>query len=300
MNKQLQINTIFYIIITENSCVKIEAKAALGQEENMKYSISDIARILGITTSAVRYFEKENLISVEKDENGFRLYHVVDIFRLLSYKKYRTMGFSMKMVVKQFGGSENDRKIIQSRVEKQKQEALKKSEYYKDLADYIDEHLNSIDRIDKLLDKYEFTMSPAMTFMHGSECGWLPKAPEEQQIVHKWVDAMPATRLSVILNMKDVNKGYFAYSAPPEVVRHLSLPTKLHVEELPSTSCLHTITVSDDRFSEEPHLAFVGALEYAKKRGFEINGKPWGHILLVEVAQGARLKPYVELWIPIC
>ena len=266
----------------------------------MKYNISDIARILGITTSAVRYFEKENLISVEKDESGFRLYHVVDIFRLLSYKKYRTMGFSMKTVVKQFGGGENDRKIIQSRVAKQKQEALKKAEYYKNLADYIGEHLESIERIDKLLDKYEFAMSPAMTFMHGSECGWLSKVPEEQKIVHKWVDAMPATRLSVILDMKDESKGCFAYSASPEVVRHLSLPTKLHVEELPSTSCLHTIAAADDRFSEEPHLVFEKPLEYARKRGFEINGKPWGHILLVEVAQGARLKPYVELWVPIC
>lgn len=266
----------------------------------MKYSISDIARILGLTTSAIRFFEKENLISVEKDESGFRIYNVVDIFRLLSYKKYRNMGFSMKMVVKQFGGTENDRKIIQMRVAKQKQEALKKSEYYKNLADYIGEHLGSIERIDELLDKYEFTMSPAMLFMNGSECGWLSKISEEQKIVHKWVDAMPATRLSVILNMRNENKGWFGYSAAPQVVHHLGLPIKLHVEELPAASCLHTIVAADDRFSEEPHLVFEKPLEYARKRGFEINGKPWGHILLVEVAEGARLKPYVELWIPIC
>ena len=40
-------------------------------------------------------------------------------------------------------------------------------------------------------------------------------------------------------------------------------------------------------------------LRYAKDRGFVITGEPWGNILLVEVAPGARLAPYVELWIPI-
>lgn len=266
----------------------------------MKYSIGDIARILGITTSAVRYFEKENLINVEKDESGFRLYRVVDIFRLLSYKKYRSMGFSIKTVVKQFGGGENNRKVIQSRVAKQKQEALKKSEYYKNLADYINAHLKSIESIDKLLDKYEFTTSPAMLFMRGSECGWLSKVLDEQEVVNKWVDAMPATRLSVILNMNNENEGCFGYSVSPEIADYLNLPIKLQVEELPSVSCLHTIVTADDRFSEEPQLVFKEPLKYAERRGFEINGKPWGHILLVEVAQGAQLKPYVELWIPIC
>ena len=264
----------------------------------MRYNISDIARILGLTTSAIRYFEKENLISVEKDESGFRIYRIVDIFRLLSYKKYKNMGFSMKMVVKQFGGTENDRKIIQSRVARQKQEALKKSEYYKNLANYIGNHLNSIERIDDLLDKYEFVMSPTMLFMSSSQCGWISRDPKEQEVVQKWVNSMPATHLSVILNMED-GRGLFGYSATLQAVHNLSLPIKLQVEELPAASCLHTIVSTDDRFSEEPHIVFNKALEYAKKRGFEISGKPWGHILLVEVSKGARLKPYVELWIPI-
>ena len=36
----------------------------------MKCGITDIARILGITTSAIRYFEKEHLINVGKRRTG--------------------------------------------------------------------------------------------------------------------------------------------------------------------------------------------------------------------------------------
>lgn len=32
----------------------------------MRYSITDLAEILGCTTSAIHYFEKEHLIKVEK------------------------------------------------------------------------------------------------------------------------------------------------------------------------------------------------------------------------------------------
>lgn len=36
----------------------------------MKYGITDLAGMLGITTSAIRYFEKEHLIQVEKEKTG--------------------------------------------------------------------------------------------------------------------------------------------------------------------------------------------------------------------------------------
>ena len=51
----------------------------------MKCGITDIARILGITTSAIRYFEKEHLINVGKEKNGHRYYNEEDVFRVLSY-----------------------------------------------------------------------------------------------------------------------------------------------------------------------------------------------------------------------
>ncbi|MCR8743952.1 MerR family transcriptional regulator [Romboutsia lituseburensis] len=68
----------------------------------MKYGITDLAEILGITTSAIHYFEKQNLIKVNKEKNGHRFYNVIDIFRLLSYTKYRHMEFPMKRIIKQF------------------------------------------------------------------------------------------------------------------------------------------------------------------------------------------------------
>jgi DNA-binding transcriptional MerR regulator len=266
----------------------------------MKYTVMDVAKMLGLTTSALHFYEKGKLIEVEKDGNNHRFYHAVDIFRLLSYTKYRSMGFPMKTIVKQFSGSENDRKIIFQRIAKQADEARKKAAFYQDLADSIDCHIASIRRIDDLLDKYEFTQSPHVLFIHTDEaCGWISKDRREQGILQKWVKAMPAARLSVVLNTGETRSACFGYAIAPQKARALALPLGLPNEELHPASCLHTVVAVNDRFSENPHVAFEKPVEYALSRGFTISGKPWGCILLVEVAPGAILKPYIELWIPI-
>ena len=81
----------------------------------------------------------------------------------------------MKTIIQQFSGKENDRHLIQERVAVSKQKALEKAEYYRNLSEYIDDHLQSIERIDELLHQYEFAKSPKMFILHDEESGWLSK-----------------------------------------------------------------------------------------------------------------------------
>lgn len=45
----------------------------------MSYSIGEFAEIIGVTTSMLRYYEKEGLLSPERDENNVRKYMEHDI-----------------------------------------------------------------------------------------------------------------------------------------------------------------------------------------------------------------------------
>ncbi|MDR1619305.1 MAG: MerR family transcriptional regulator [Clostridiales bacterium] len=265
----------------------------------MKYSVSDVSEMLGLTSSALHFYEKENLINVKRDENGHRYYTVVDVFRFLSYTKYRSMGFPLKTVVRQFSGVENDRYLIYERLRQQKADAQKKAAYYAKLAQYIDAHIQSANRIEDLLDQYEFTQSPHTLILHDEECGWVSKSRKAQRIAQKWVKAMPAMRLVVTLHSVDTFDACFGYAVTFQQAKELALPMDLHVQEMPAVSCLHTIVATSEAFTEAPHIVFEKPIAYARSRGFALRGKPWGHILLVEVAPEAHLKPYVELWIPI-
>lgn len=263
----------------------------------MRYSIKDLAEILGCTTSAIHYFEKENLIHVEKEENGHRYYNVVDVFRLLSYTKYRTMEIPMKTIVKQFGGSENSYNLIEQREEYYKEKALEKAKYYTELANAIEEHLESIRKIDKLLNKYEFAQSPEKIIMSDEECGWISKNRESQKIVQKWVKAMPNVQLAVLHSKTGLNN--FGYLVSKEKAEKLNLPQNLNYKIFEQTSCLHTIVIANEDFAENPQSVFEEAITYANSRNLEVGDMIWGKILLVEVEKEAKLHPYVELWIPI-
>jgi len=45
----------------------------------LSYSIGEFAEIIGVTTSMLRYYEKEGLLSPERDENNVRKYMEHDI-----------------------------------------------------------------------------------------------------------------------------------------------------------------------------------------------------------------------------
>lgn len=270
----------------------------------MKYRVSDVARVLGLTSGALHYFEREKLLSVQRDASGHRFYDTVDIFRLLSYRKYKSMGFGIKTVARQFSGAENDRRLIEERVARQRDEALKMARHYEELADYIQQHLNSIGQIDRLLGQFELAYSPEVLFLFEEGNGWISDNPKAGNMAQRWVEAMPATRLALLMGPNGRGgqaqpEDIFGYSVLKTYAGGLGLPLSDNVITLPRSLCVHTVAAADDRFVDDPGMVFEEGLGYLKQRGFEQAGQPWGNILLVEVAPEARLKPYVELWLPI-
>jgi len=267
----------------------------------MEYTISDVAKIFGVTPSALRFIEKEGVLTVARDGSDRRSYSVMDVFKFLTYTKYRSMGIPMKKIANHLGGIDSTFPQIHRQLVEQKLEAQKQAAHYTELAAAIEEHIISAERIETLLGQYEFVQSPHMLIMHDQECGWISKNKKAHSIIQKWIQGMPVTKLAVILHDADTNTAGFGYSVSPEQAKRLSLPMELSVLELSPTSCLHTIvTTSEDfAFVETPHIIFEEAVAYAKSRGFTVNGKPWGHILLVEQPAPETPCPYMEIWIPI-
>jgi|GEM_PF-532334 len=268
-----------------------------------KYSVSDVARVLGLTPASLHYYERENLIHVKKDEKGYRYYSMVDVFRLLSYHKYHSMGFPIKTVVAQFSGSENNRDIIIERVQKIKEKCDQQVIYYQQLSGYINDYLESIKQINTLHNNYEFIRSQEVLFLYDEYYGWISREQNAQGIEQQWIAAMPATKLSVMClqwtkELQPANVT-FGYSVSPQIAQDISLNLGLKTKKIEATSCLHTIVSTNDDFSDNPGISFVEPMKYLKERGLILNGNPWGNILLVEVAPGAKLKPYVEYWFPI-
>lgn len=66
------------------------------------YKIGDIAKLLGLSTQALRFYEQESVIIPQKSENGTRFFSVSDVIRLLGFKKYKLSEFSVQDVASHF------------------------------------------------------------------------------------------------------------------------------------------------------------------------------------------------------
>lgn len=272
----------------------------------MQYRISDVARVLGVTPNALHFFEKENIITVQKGQNGYRSYSISDVFRLLSYEKYRSMGYPIKAIRAQFTNGADDRAGILQRVEAQKQEALDKAAYYARLAEAIEAHLVDMRKIDTLLGQYECIESADMLFLFDEKGGWISNHKASQMILRQWVAALPVVRLAFLhfglqpsLLPKSKEGGTLGYMVEEALAKELHLPASLHVHRQPASSCLHTIVATDDRFLENPASAFHDIYEEAARRGVTPCGPAWGTILLVEVETDGCLRPYHSLFLPV-
>ena len=270
------------------------------QHETYAYSVSDVATALGLTPSALHFFERENLLVVKKNSQGHRIYSMADVYRILSYNKYRSIGFSLKTLVKQFDfDSAIERKIIMQRLEKAREEAAQKAAYYRSLTSAIDQHILSAASIDRLLDTYEFVQSPAIKFCYNDDYGWIPKKRHAQLQIQKWIKAMPMVRLGIIAHSLNPLEASFGFLVTPEQDEQLNLPQAPRFDDLPPLSCLHTIVTTGPEFQENPSIVFEKPFQYAHSRGFTVVGKPWAHIILCEIDGVTPLRPFVELWIPI-
>ncbi|WP_456271189.1 MerR family transcriptional regulator [Bacillus sp. AK031] len=61
----------------------------------MTYSIGEFARIVGVSTSTLRYYENEGLLAPERDHNNIRIYSNADVGWLHFLLHLKDSGMSM-------------------------------------------------------------------------------------------------------------------------------------------------------------------------------------------------------------
>ena len=268
----------------------------------MKYRVSDVARILGITPGALHFFESEEIINAKKESNGYRYYDEDDVFRLLSYYKYHSMGVPLKDIGRQFSGKEKDRNKVIERIRQSRDKCIQEIDYYERLRQLIEDYLEGCDKIPSLLGNYEFAQSPELIFVNFGQNGWISPQKNQQEEIQQWVDAMPATRLSVLCtsweSQDSESTAVLGYSIKPKEAEKSGLPDDGNMVTLPSLPCYHTIVTAESDFAYSPGKIFSETLKTMRNRNLIPFSAPFGNILLVDV-DGSITHPLVELWVPI-
>lgn len=69
----------------------------------MIYKIGDIAKVMGVTTEAIRHYERMGLIKPEKDpQTNYRYFTEEQLSQLLYIQRLSQMGISLQLIREQF------------------------------------------------------------------------------------------------------------------------------------------------------------------------------------------------------
>ncbi len=70
--------------------------------------ISEAADLVGITTKALRHYEKIGLLNPDREDNGYRLYRPADILRLERIRQLQSLGLSLGRIKQILDEMENE------------------------------------------------------------------------------------------------------------------------------------------------------------------------------------------------
>lgn len=268
----------------------------------MRYKIGDVARILGISTDLLRYYEKKGVVRPVKDaRNDYRYYEPWDINFLLDCLWFKNFGFGIEEISHMVTDSSyDDLHSSLDRKEEQLERELRRQELR---LRRLREHKQELERGMAFLGQCDVADSPEMVRYLNRHNFIYDDSPALARLSRQWLDYMPFIHRCFEIKQSDLpggdGAGNFSWGMALELcyARELGVALDPPVEHLPSRRCLHSVFKSTGKDAFSPgHLQYL--VDYAARSGLTICGSARGN-LLCSVAEEGGLSGYFEVWVPI-
>lgn len=258
----------------------------------MRYSIGDVSRVLGMTTSALHFYEKEGIIDTPKVESGRRYYMEADINRLISAKKYRAMGVPVRDIAQQFSSDGMTGEQVLARMREKREEAVQLVRQYTGLVCDIDRLIDLGSEALAATDVVDIRRAEDVLVFLSSSGGRIPLNKREQAVAQQWLEAMPATSLSICRDTR-MEQAVQGMVIGVDRAKDFGLDADAPgVQIIPGGMALHAIVVCGDDQYENPDVIFKSVLAFAREHRFVQKGMMWGRQIFVDCSEGIRRHYY--------
>ena len=266
----------------------------------MKYKIGDVARILGISTDLLRYYEKKGVVTPYKDaHNDYRYYDSWDINFLMDCLWFKNFGFSIEQIADMVRiPSATDLEDIFEYKEDELRSTIRRCEL---LLQRSEEHRAQLQRIEPMLGVCDIQTSPRILRYINRVGKEYPSGEGLETFARKWLRAMPFNHRCFEISPLALNGGEddtrWGFSLHESYVEQLDFPTEPPMEVCDSRPCVHTVFSSCGKDNFTPrHLDY--ALDWMRGEGLSPAGPAIGE-LVASVYADNQFRGYFECWIPI-
>ena len=268
----------------------------------MRYKIGDVARILGVSTDILRYYERKGVVKPEKDENNdYRYYDSWHINFLMDCLWFKNFGFSIEQVadIVRIPDAESIGELFLGKEEEIRAQ-IRRGEL---LLRRSAEHREKLKTIERLLYKCEIADGPEyVRFIDRIGDNYLTDSLSNET-AKRWLEAMPFNHRyfempgdSFLPGREDDYR--WGYSLSMDYVKELGFEVRPPMIAFPSRKSIHTVFKnSGGKGGFSPSLLQY-TLDYARKEGIALYGPIHG-VLLCSVMEDGQLTGYFEAWIPI-
>ncbi len=269
----------------------------------MKYKIGDVAKILGISTDLLRYYEKKGVVHPVKDKNNdYRYYEAWDINFLLDCLWYKNFGFGIEEISHMV--SDSSYEDITNAIDSKEKEIEETIYRQKLLLRRIREHKRALAQARDYRGKCDIRQSPEIVRYLNRHNFIYDDDPAISRVTQSWLKFMPFVHRCFEIPKSDLpiddgcGKNYsWGLSLDMQYVKEFGVKSDPPAQHLPSELSLHSVFTSTGKDAFSPkHLQYI--VDYAEKNGLKICGNARGN-LLCSVFDGSDLSGYFEVWIPI-
>jgi len=265
----------------------------------MKYRIGDVAKMLGITPEAVRYYEEQKIIKPTKSDNsGYRHYSVWDIHALFQARTYRQYGYSLCETAELINTYEiND---IINTLSKKADDIDNTILWNIALFKSIGQMKDIITDVIASLGKYRIEQRPAMYRLENEGDYKLNSDPYLKEITRIWIEKSPFVFSSARFSKEEYERGgrehHFGLCVEEEHADFLPEEKPSCISYIPSRLCVYTAIQSRSSMILSPQR-LIPAIEYMHSQGLQLSGDVFSRAVMDRKASDTYVN-YHQLWLP--
>ncbi|BBF43694.1 predicted transcriptional regulators [Lachnospiraceae bacterium KM106-2] len=265
----------------------------------MKYKVGEVANLLGLTTSAIHFYEKEGVIKTKKEENGHRYYELEDLIKLIQCKESRNRQVPLKDIIEAFQDHTYDHNMMIRNQLKQKYIVEQQIEFLQHIRDDLDDYVKRLDLMPNMIGNFNLELCEAVLFKGDAAGRIIDEDHLGNEVTKQWITHVPFTKIGVLYDFECLNKGKpkatLGLIVNMEEADRLRLPRYAGVVEIQKQLCFHTV-IECKSFFEKQEECLNTVITKLKKLKIKPEGLAHGVILFHDNDE-KETNTYIELWI---
>ena len=267
----------------------------------MRYPISKISKIVGISSEAVRLYEKKGVVHSQKNpQNGYRSFHTLDIGTLLRCRTYAQLGLSLNEAADLINAA--DVADVHARLGRQEKALEREMEKCRRYLNRLQDLNGQILRCQGEVGSFRVENHPGLYHLDYRNNERILDDEERMALYPQWASWVPLSFVSLRFPLEGILQGgadyYGGFGVMEEDAHFLGISASHLVRCFPAHLSLRTILcIPGERRIMRRDIQ--SALDNLLSSGYRVGGDPFTRMIVTVNRNRPEFVRYYEMWIPI-